>query len=93
MNKQKRDWPKILKDHLASGESVKEFCESRGINTTVFYKNRKLACGQPLVEIPVVGSLEFGPIVVMHGEFSVSIPYGFDRECLKSVLEVIGELK
>ena len=72
--------------------SVLRLVTLRGINTTVFYKNRKLACQQPLVEIPVAESLETGPIIVRTDRFSVSIPTGFYKEVLRSVLEVLGEL-
>jgi len=93
MNRQKRDWPRILEEQRKSGESVKEFCESRGIHPNTFYKKRKLHVQQPLVEIPVTGAVEDTPIMVSVGRFSVSVRRGFDPGILSSVLEVIGELR
>jgi hypothetical protein len=91
MQRQKRDWAKIIEEHQRSGRSVKEFCEPKGIHPTTFYKNRKLCKQQPLVEIPVSGYMRGSSIVLHAGRYSVSIQNGFDRQTLKSVLEVIGE--
>ena len=87
-----RDWAGLVDEHRNSQESVKEFCESRGIHPNTFYKKRKLLQQRRLVEIPVApSSVEDIPIVVRTGRYRVSIRRGFDRECLRSVLEVIGE--
>ena len=91
MRRQERDWSRLVDEHSASGTSVKDFCKSRGINSTSFYKNRKIIKRQPMVEIPVSGSIELTPIVVKSGCYSVCIHPGFDRDSLKSILEVIGK--
>ena len=93
MTRRKRDWPAVLHEQRKSGESVKEFCASRGIHPNTFYKKRKLHSKQPLVEIPVTGTVEDTPIMVSVGRFSVSVLRGFDPEILKSVLEVVGDLR
>jgi len=93
MIKQKRDWVKILEEYRKSGHSAKEFCALHGIHLNTFYTKRKQHGRRPLVEIPVIGTAEEAPIVVSRGGFSVSISRGFDRESLRAVLEVIGELR
>jgi len=92
MSNQKHEWPRLLAEHRKSGDSVKDFCRSRGIHPNTFYKKRKLHESGPLVEIPVTPSVDVTPIEVNAGRYRVSIRSGFDRECLRSVLEVIGEL-
>ena len=43
-------WAQAIKDRIANGESIKEFCQGKGISrTTYFYWHKKVrdaACGQ-----------------------------------------------
>jgi hypothetical protein len=92
MNIQKRDWAKIIEDFKASGKSVKEFSASKGFHPNTVSKYRKLYQEQPLEEIPVKGIIGASPIVVHIDDYTVNISTGFDRTCLKSVIEVLGEI-
>lgn len=37
----KRNWENILAEHQASGESIKRFCEARGLSSGVFYYHKR----------------------------------------------------
>lgn len=93
MKRQKRDWNRIIREHEESGKSVSEFCEAKGIDRNTFYKNRKLGQLRPLVEISCPSHVEITPIVLRAGCFTIDISPGFDRRCLKNVLEVIGDVE
>ena len=93
MKKGKRDWAKIIKDHRDSGKSVKDFCHAKGIHPNTFYKYRKLYSTQPFIEVSVSEHQDVAPIVLRVGRYSLRIQSGFDRDCLKSVLEVIGGIE
>jgi hypothetical protein len=92
MKRAKRNWPQLVEDQEASGQSVQEYCKSIGIHPNTFYKKRKVREHQSLVEIRPPSSSEMTAIVVNLGHYSVAIRSGFDPQCLKAVLQVIGEL-
>ena len=37
----RRDWPALVQAQANSGQSVREFCQSRGLSTTYFYARRR----------------------------------------------------
>lgn len=96
MRKRRHDWQRVLEEHRVSGKSVKEFCAEREIHPNTFYKMRQLSRTRELVEIrrtPAAESADASPLEVRTGQYGVMVRRGFDRDCLKSVLEVIGELR
>ncbi len=95
MKRQKRDWAKIVEEQRKSGRPIKAFCELKGIHPNTFYMKRKLFDRQELVEISIheTAEVKIHPILIQSGSFSVHIHPGFDQDCLKSVLEVIGDIR
>ena len=93
MKRKKRDWAAIIQEQEERGVSIKDYCKAEGIHPTSFYKNRKVFPPQPLVEIPVPAAIQTNPIVIRTGHYALTVQSGFDRDSLKLVLQVIGEIE
>ena len=95
MKRKKRDWAAIIEDQEKQGIPIRDYCEAEGIHPTSFYKNRKIHKQRSMVEIPAPARLSEGinPIVLRTGRYSLAIQTGFERDSVKSVLQVIGELE
>lgn len=91
--RQKRDWKSLISEQEESGLSIDEFCESKGIHYTSFYKNRKKFQNSGFVEIKATmksPTLKTDPIILKIQDFSLEIPKNFDTITLKKILSVLG---
>ena len=52
MERQMRDWVKLIQEQEESNEPVNEFCIAKGIHPTTFFKNRKIYSKHTFIEIP-----------------------------------------
>jgi hypothetical protein len=93
MKKAKRDWSRIIAAQATSGKSVQEYCRGVGVHPNTFYKKRKVEGHPAMVEIRPSWSRKVTSIVVNIRQYSVTVGSGFDPQCLKAVLQVIGELQ
>lgn len=92
MKRPKRNWSPILENQETSGKSVHEYCESIGIHPNTFYKMRKVQAHPAMVEVRPQPGAKGSPIVVNLRQYAVAVRSGFDPQCLKVVLQVLGEL-
>ena len=83
----------------ASGKSVTQFSRENGINHYTFRgwlkgERKPPAAGKPFVEVslPHATPLSHKPIILWCGSYRIELERGFDRELLKTVLEVLGAI-
>lgn len=91
--RQKRDWKVLISEQENSGMSIDEFCDTKGIHYTSFYKNRKKFQDTGFVEVkpvPNTVNLKVDPIILRFQEFILEIPKNFDANTLKEVISVLG---
>lgn len=92
--RQKRDWKALISEQENSGLSIDEFCETKGIHYTSFYKNRKKFQEKGFVEVkpvvPKTTKLKTEPLILRYHEFTIEIPKGFDASSLKEVISTLG---
>ncbi len=97
----KRDWPGVFADFDRSGVSVKEFCLSRGMSQSIFYRRRKDYADSNTPPEPSGGREDFieltpaslsrcSATISFPGQIELSISNDFDRELL---LAIISQLK
>ena len=68
----RRDWRALVEAQADSGESVREFCESRGLSTTYFYARRR-ELQQSTTSAPHVESTEFVALPVQSPSAAVDV--------------------
>ena len=89
---------RFLSAWKASGQPVKQFCREQGLNHYTFYgwleaqRKKPTEPTQAFVELKVNSeqSQDTPPLVIVCGPYRIELVRGFDRELLKTVLEVLG---
>ncbi len=85
------EWRTLFHKQAASGKSAKQFCRTKGINATVFYRKKKsLAEGGGLVRLPV-GIGRTTPIEINLGGLTIGVTAGFSEQALVRVLRCVRE--
>ena len=97
----KRDWPGVFADFHRSGMSIKEFCVSKGMSQSLFYRRRKdyadsdtpwgpsLGRGD-FLELTSISSVGRSASITFGGQIELSISNDCDKELLR---EIISQLK
>ena len=97
----KRDWPAVFAEFQRSGMTIKEFCLSKGMPPSLFYRHRKDYRTVETSKGPALGRGDF--IELAPGSFSrrcLSITFGggievsISNDCDRHLLrDIIGQLK
>ena len=92
-------WGRIVREHEASGLTIKQFCGERGIQQTQFYKWRKQLKAQetasrsvtPLIPVTVAGPQQESSRIEVRIDESVSVfvDAGFDASTLCQVVSAL----
>ena len=99
----KRDWPAVFADFDRSGVSIKDFCLSRGMSQSLFYRRRRDYANSSTPAVPSLGRenfIELTPGSASRGSASISFPGQIeltisndcDREMLRSIISQLKEL-
>ena len=86
-------WQTLIDEQVDSGQSVAEFCRQQGMAVHRFRywkrKNLEQAQGRGFRELPLCGAS--GVRMVFEGaRWQVEVDRGFDEQCLRQVLGVLG---
>ena len=85
------EWRTLFHEQEGSGQSVKQFCRTKGINVNVFYRKKKsLTEGGGLVRLPV-GIERTTPIEINLGGMTIGVAAGFSERELVRVLRCVRE--
>ena len=85
------EWRMLFTEQTASMKSVKQFCQTKGVNANVFYRKKKsLAGGGGLVRLPV-GIGRTTPIEINLGGLTIGVAAGFSERELVRVLRCVRE--
>ena len=98
----KRDWPGVFAEFRHSGTTIKEFCRSRGMSQSLFYRRRKdysdsdTARGLSLrrgdfVELAPGSSWRRSAAILFGGQIELSISNDCDRGLLRSIISQLKE--
>ena len=94
----KRDWPAVFAEFQRSGMTIKEFCLSKGMPPSLFYRHRKgySATGTPkrsslgkgdFIELKGGSSLSrCSATMVFPGPIELSISNDCDRDLLRGII-------
>jgi hypothetical protein len=102
MGQQKHNWQEIINLWNRSGLTQAEFCREKNINQNLFSKWKvKLGDGKiadddktdPFIEIKIPDSITDYGIDLRVGSYSINLKPDFNKQLLKDVLQVIGEIQ
>ena len=93
----KRDWSEVFDEFQRSGMTIKEFCLSKGMSQSLFYRRRKdynaadTAMGPALgrrdfVELKAASSFLRSASISFPGSIELSISNDCDRELLGAII-------
>ena len=93
----KRDWPGVFAEFHGSGLSIKEFCRSRGMSQSLFYRRRKDYADNEAPRGPSFGRGDFIELqpasssrrsasITFGGQIELSISNDCDRELLRAII-------
>jgi len=93
----KRDWLAVFDEFHGSGMSIKEFCRSKGIAQSLFYRRRKdyrdtgLSAKGSLrrddfIEIQPTLSSRWSAAIVFGGQIELSLSNDCDKELLRLLI-------
>ena len=94
-------WQAVIKQHQASGRSVRAFCRDEGLSEPSFYAwRRKLTCEAGQAAGPGAGFVSLGTLrleetfvgveVILDAPLRVRVGPGFDTATLGEVLAVLA---
>ena len=97
----KRDWPGVFADFDRSGMTIKEFCRSRGMSQSIFYRRRKdygdgntpsqlSPGGGDFIELRSASLSRCSASISFPGAIELSLSNDCDRELLG---DIISQLK
>lgn len=97
MRKQERmdheAWRAVIAEHAKLGGTVRDFCWQRGLKDHSYYwhKRRMLRDGEQggFRQVSLPGSSSTLRVVVPGSGVHVEVERGFDRDCLRAVLEAL----
>lgn len=93
----KRDWPAVFADFDGSGMTIKEFCRSRGMSQSIFYRRRKdyadgnapaqLSLGRgDFIELTSKSAAQHSASISFPGAVELSISNDCDKELLRAII-------
>ncbi len=89
------NWSELIEEQKLSGKSISEFCNEKGVHYTSFYKNRKKLSKSSFIEIKPhkkKSKVLETEIRLKYKDFSLKIPLRFNKQSLKEILLVIGDM-
>ena len=90
-----RHWPSVVEQYEQSGQSVRSFCEEKGIHQSLFYKWRqRLRRGAPVdadgfVQIPGGGPVLSGVAHATSCGVRIELERGCDAATLRRMLDCL----
>ena len=97
-------WRGVIRRQKTSGLSVAQFCRQEGLAQASFYKWRKKlastnarsnnassANASPFVELELPTFSHASPCEIVLAGCRVVVPPGFDADCLRQLLGVLGQ--
>ncbi len=95
----KRDWLVVFEEFHRSGMTIKEFCRSKGMSQSLFYRRRKDYIGSDKPARPSLGRSDFIELkrvlpssirpsasIVFGSQIELSISNDCDKELLRLVI-------
>ena len=98
----KRDWPAVFADFDRSGVSIKEFCLSREMSQSLFYRRRRDYAGTStprdlsfgrgdFIELTSASLSRCSASISFPGAIELSISNDCDRELLRNIISQLKE--
>ena len=92
MEKQKRDWKSLVREHERSGLSVKDFCLQKRLSVSGFYQNRKRVNELPaFLPALVEDSSDTQCITFRKGQVTIEVPLTASSTLISSLLTALTE--
>jgi len=95
-----RVWREVIRRQKISGLSIAQFCRQEGLAQPSFYNWRKKLAAEspgpsqnpsPFLELQLPRLTNSTPCEIVLPRCRVVVPPGFDPDCLRQLLDVLGQ--